>query len=255
MKKLILHITFFLFLIQGFFVLGVNDDRQIDRKKWNEIRDGIRYEGTSGEEGQRWTYTPDERKALERGSNESESGNSGRLRRMGRNSGRDYSTSESSSESEVELEMSNDLATLLYIIVIALLIGIVLYLILKKYMKNPRLKKTIVSEDKSPEQISLSELKQLLNKALAEENYREAIRIYFIFIIKELSERKWINWQKEKTNLAYLREMRNQPHFESFKRTSQIFEVVWYGDKKIEKTHFESLEPYFKEMHKTLNIE
>ena len=63
-------------------------------------------------------------------------------------------------------------------------------------------------DEVNPVDIPLTELQRLLKDALDQGDYRGAIRIYFIFILRALSKKKWIQWEKEKTNFSYLVEMR-----------------------------------------------
>ena len=103
-------------------------------------------------------------------------------------------------------------------------------------------------DDLSPTEIPKSELELMLEKALAEGDYRRAIRIYFIFIMKDLSEKEWIVWQKKKTNILYLREMRDKPFYEEFKQIVSIYEVAWYGKREINEKDFKSVEPDLKQL-------
>ena len=88
---------------------------------------------------------------------------------------------------------------------------------------------------------------------MANNNFREAIRIYFIFIIKDLSEKEWIRWEKKKTNFSYLIEMRNRPQHKPFNEAVSIYELVWYGNYKVNKEDFNALEPLFKDLLDSLN--
>ena len=107
----------------------------------------------------------------------------------------------------------------------------------------------------APTQIPKSELELLLEKALANNDFRGAIRLYFIFIIKDLSEKEWIRWEKKKTNFSYLIEMRSRPQYELFNEAVSIYELVWYGNYNVEKEDFDSLEPQFKNLLNSLNSE
>lgn len=107
----------------------------------------------------------------------------------------------------------------------------------------------------APTQIPKSELELLLEKALANNDFRGAIRLYFIFIIKDLSEKEWIRWEKKKTNFSYLIEMRSRPQYELFNEAVSIYELVWYGNYNVEKEDFNSLEPQFKNLLNSLNSE
>ena len=100
-------------------------------------------------------------------------------------------------------------------------------------------------EEMHPSEIPLSELERLLKEALAKGDYRGAIRIYFIFIIRDLSDKKWISWQKEKTNFHYLREMSGKNEFDDFNRSVSYFEIIWYGKREIDSAKFEQIRPSF----------
>lgn len=137
-------------------------------------------------------------------------------------------------------------SVVLLIVMAVVLAGIVVYL----FIQSPRdteIKKSEI-DDLAPTEIPKSELEIMLEKALAEEDYRKAIRIYFIFTMKDLSEKGWIVWQKKKTNALYLREMKDKPHFDEFYQVVSIYEVAWYGKREINKTDFQSVEPTLKQL-------
>ena len=110
-------------------------------------------------------------------------------------------------------------------------------------------------EELAPTQIPKSELELLLEKAIANDDFRGAIRLYFIFIIKRLSEKEWIKWEKKKTNFSYVIEMRGKPQYDSFNDAVSIYELVWYGNYRVRKEDFSSLEPKFKSLLNSLNSE
>ncbi|MCT4581840.1 MAG: hypothetical protein N4A35_10515 [Flavobacteriales bacterium] len=109
-----------------------------------------------------------------------------------------------------------------------------------------------VKLEKAPVEIAKSELELMLEKALANKDYRLAVRIYFIFVLKDLSEKKWITWKKEKTNISYLMEMRGKKQYELFNESVSIFELVWYGNYTITDKDYDAIEPKFKTLLKEL---
>jgi hypothetical protein len=104
-----------------------------------------------------------------------------------------------------------------------------------------------------PTEIPKTELELMLEKALQKEDYREAIRVYFIFIIRGLIVKDWIEWEKEKTNFSYLMEMRDKPLSAEFESTVSVYEIVWYGKREITKEEYKTLEPRFKNLTKKLD--
>ena len=93
-----------------------------------------------------------------------------------------------------------------------------------------------------------TDLDRFLREALEQKNYPLAIRLYFLQIIKDLSQNGSIHWSKEKTNRDYLREMKPHPLSSAFQYTTTAFERVWYGNAPLTQPDFERLEPEFKEL-------
>ena len=91
-----------------------------------------------------------------------------------------------------------------------------------------------------------SDLDRFLREALAQNNYPLAVRLYYLQIIKSLSEKSAIKWSREKTNRDYLREMRGHPAAEQFREATRIYERVWYGNQSLSAGEFAALEPKMK---------
>ena len=252
-KTLMLNKTFYIWLLLFIGVSAASsaqDSREMDREQWKEIKERIRYgkkdpQGT----GKKWTYSDIEWEKLR--SEEGEEEKQYEERRVAQRT-----INRNNTPPRSNLSFSSGWATFFYILIAAILLAIIAYLIIKNYKKNPKVEKVSFEEEleKSPQEISITELQRLLQQALKDENFREAVRIYFIFILKELSERKWIDWKKDKTNLSYLREMRSRKEFPLFKTAVNIFDVVWYGNDHLERSAFEVFEPELKKMHEKLGI-
>jgi hypothetical protein len=141
------------------------------------------------------------------------------------------------------------LMQILLIILGAALVAFLIYYFFLRYNANDKGAKIVMpEEEKNPMEIPKSELERRLEVALAQQNFREAVRLYFIFIIKELAEKEWIRWEKEKTNIAYLIEMRKRPQYGLFNQSVILFEWVWYGQYEITEQDFQGWEPLFKKL-------
>lgn len=93
--------------------------------------------------------------------------------------------------------------------------------------------------------LNKSDLEKALEAALAANDYRTAIRIYYLMIVKELSNKQWIKWKQDKTNGEYLREMSLREEYHTFRELTINFEKVWYGDAIINEERFSSMRPSF----------
>ena len=97
-----------------------------------------------------------------------------------------------------------------------------------------------------------SELDPLIRQAIFDKQFSLAVRLYYLAIIKELSNKKSIVWKKDKTNRTYVREMNSHKLSDKFKQITTTFERVWYGDSTIDEATFQKIQPDFKDLLKQI---
>ena len=140
--------------------------------------------------------------------------------------------------------------------------AVCLFLILRSLLglgSLPRNKKIDTAEkgeiniEKIEENIHESDLNHYIKKALADQNYILAIRLYYLAGLKELSLQNLIKWKKDKTNKEYLREMRGHEKYEELKQMTQIFDRVCYGNFQLQESDFRQIEPMFQQFIQTLS--
>lgn len=135
---------------------------------------------------------------------------------------------------------------------VILLVGFLLYFIITKLFlkegniffskKNKKLK--IVTEDLH-ENIHDINFEKTIAEYEAKSNYRMATRYQFLSLLKKLSDQKLIDWNIEKTNRDYSRELKNDDQKKQFNRLTYIFENVWYGEIELDQSRYESFKSYF----------
>jgi hypothetical protein len=123
------------------------------------------------------------------------------------------------------------------------LLILVIYFIFKKivFKKNSTIKIKSITLENIEDNLQESDLDKFLRQALENGDYKLAIRIFYLIIIKTLSEKKLIEWKKNKPNHAYLQEMRNHEQYDTFSKLTHIFERIWYGDRIIDKINYEKI--------------
>lgn len=145
--------------------------------------------------------------------------------------------------------------TVLLIIVVGILIFI-LYLILKKIRPLDAKVSLNVDDEWNPTVVTKSELELKLEKAVMNSDYRECVRIHFMFILKELIANDFIDWKPEKTNYDYLMEVRRSKEgHDDFGECVRIYDLVWYGDYEITLEDYNRLKPALENYYRSLNPE
>lgn len=163
---------------------------------------------------------------------------------------------ETSSRSRYSSSSGGGISSVWLYIILGVLVAFVLYLLLKSVdWNNKKVASVPVEANDRFENLEFtkSELELAIEKALAEGNYREAVRIYFLAVIKELRDRNLISWEKKKTNYSYLNEMTEHPKYRNFEFATRVFEVVWYGNRTIGSDEFRSVEPVYKDLLKDVS--
>ena len=70
----------------------------------------------------------------------------------------------------------------------------------------------------------------LIAGALERGEYRAAVRYHYLALLQTLSSAERIDWRPEKTNGAYLAELRGTPLYEPMRSLTLFFDYVWYGE-------------------------
>ena len=86
-------------------------------------------------------------------------------------------------------------------------------------------------------------LETFIQRAVREERYRLAVRLYYLDILKALSARGVVRWKRDKTNGEYLRALRGHPLEADFAAATRTFERVWYGRAELSAAAFTRIEP------------
>jgi hypothetical protein len=138
--------------------------------------------------------------------------------------------------------------TALIIVAVAAL-DFILFKLMSGRVSNTKVKpqQGAYSIEQVEETLHESDLEKFLLDAIQKKEYRLAIRIYYLMVIKSLSERDWITWKKDKTNNQYLSEMSARPDFALFRDLTRLFEYCWYGELTIDEQRFHLLRPRFDE--------
>ncbi len=149
-------------------------------------------------------------------------------------------------------------STLGYIILFTLIIsvlGLIIYLLIRQNigMGNKKVKNIQYDVNVLDAETPEDELENYLKIAYDNNNYRDAIRMYYLLIMRSLASQGLINWAKEKTNIDYLFELYQHKYYLPFKNITLNFENVWYGENEIDNTQFEKLSIQFKSFLKKIN--
>ncbi|GFZ88095.1 hypothetical protein GCM10011531_19520 [Aquaticitalea lipolytica] len=80
------------------------------------------------------------------------------------------------------------------------------------------------------ENIENADIASLINDAENQNDYRLAIRYYYLLVLKTLAVKNYIKFEDDKTNADYLNEIESQKFSKGFAYTSYLYNYIWYGE-------------------------
>lgn len=155
-------------------------------------------------------------------------------------------------EEKEELEFSpgwwNTLSLFKYLAygAIIILVAYILFVLFSNIKIEKKVKSTEVIPDEEEEHIEDMDIISALDQALADGDYRLAIRLHFLEILKSLTQNGLIKWKPDKTNRDYSRELRSHKSHRDFQNLARIYEVIWYGNTSISQSEYDPIVLKFK---------
>ncbi len=132
---------------------------------------------------------------------------------------------------------TNDLTSLIINLIYILVIIAVIFVIVRAIMNGEgrwvfgrSSDKNIIPVEDLEQSLHVIDFQKEIAALKAEGKYRMAIRYYYLFILKKLSDAELISFDVEKTNNDYLRELQNSNVGESFAHASYLYNYIWYGE-------------------------
>lgn len=144
---------------------------------------------------------------------------------------------------------------------IAVLIVIyVIYLIAKiilnkegQWVFDKSTTRKIYSDEEIEKNLIYVDFEKLIQETLNKGDNRLAIRYYYLWLLKRLSEKNIIDWHAEKTNSDYLYEIQSNDLRTDFQYLSYLYNYIWYGEFEMTDATFLHAKNAFERTLKSLN--
>lgn len=147
-------------------------------------------------------------------------------------------------------EVFAGIVKIVFIFMIVGIVALLIWSILRGeniFKKQERVDTTNFDIEKIEENLEVSDLDRFIQEAESKGEYALAIRLYYLAIIKALSQQKIIRYKKNKTNLTYMLKVDDTPFGTDFRLATQAFERIWYGQSDFTQSDYEQIKPSFKQ--------
>ncbi|OIN57719.1 DUF4129 domain-containing protein [Arsenicibacter rosenii] len=119
-------------------------------------------------------------------------------------------------------------------VILLVIAGVAIWLLVKadvlRFMFTAKASELPLDYENITENIHEINFEQAIDEAVQRRNFRLAIRLLYLQTLKQLTDKRLIDWKPDKTNRQYLVELIHTPLHQDFDRLTTRFEYVWYGD-------------------------
>jgi len=146
-----------------------------------------------------------------------------------------------------------NMTTLLVIVI--LFLGILTWYLLQNniVVRKQSITAEKISEDTTGENIFDINYQKEIEKAVNAGDYRLAIRLMFLRLLKQLSQKKIIEYKQERTNFDYLSQLHATGFYNDFFRLTRNYEYTWYGKFEVSGETFGIIKSEFENFDRKLS--
>jgi len=144
---------------------------------------------------------------------------------------------------------------LLPYLIVASLVALLVWVFLKMdsgqlIFEKKQASLAFLSDDE--ELIKREDIQVLIDKAIAEGNYRLAIRFYYVLALQKMSGKELIVWQVQKTNHEYIYEVKDPNLRKQFRHVTDLYDYIWYGNFEVDEASFQKAQSSFVNLTRQL---
>jgi hypothetical protein len=93
---------------------------------------------------------------------------------------------------------------------------------------------------------------EAIEQAVTVGNFRLAVRLLYLQSLKRLADKGFIQWQVNKTNSDYLKEVSGRSWASLFTSLTYKFDYIWYGEMQVDKEQYADVQQAFMSFNNQL---
>lgn len=102
--------------------------------------------------------------------------------------------------------------------------------------------------------IHVVDFKTLIKNAERNNNYRLAVRYYYLWLLKSMTSAEIIEYDVEKTNSDYHNEITTKTIKQEFSYTSYLYNYIWYGEFDVNQEQFSKAKHAFVNLLNSIEV-
>lgn len=137
-----------------------------------------------------------------------------------------------------------------------LLLSVLLLWVITKYEVYPtsdkKINKSKVGFTDDEAVMQRQDIQDLIEAAIAQGDFRLAVRYSYLSILKKMMEQSLIDWKIQKTNHDYIKELPEGMLKTGFTSITRIYDYIWYGGFELDQSSFDAVKRSFHQVEEAL---
>ena len=146
--------------------------------------------------------------------------------------------------------------TLLWLMIITGFAGFLIWYLSSNQVGIFRKKAPVISEETEMEPGSDNifgiNYQREIDKAVRDKDFRLAIRLMFLRLLKQLADKNIIHYKQDRTNLEYLQQLYSTNYYKDFFQATRNYEYSWYGKFPVSEEAFNKIRNEFDRLDRVL---
>lgn len=154
-------------------------------------------------------------------------------------------------------DITDILLKIFYVVIFILVVFFIVKAIINKEGKwvfGKSSDKSIIPVTDIENNIYEADFKSLITSAENSNNYRLAVRYYYLWLLRSLSQAEIIEYDVEKTNSDYHYEITSDDLKKEFSYTSYLYNYIWYGEFDIDQSQFNKAKTAFTQFLNSIKL-
>jgi hypothetical protein len=155
------------------------------------------------------------------------------------------------------MNQQNWFQTLLWILIIGGFAGFLVWYLagnqVRLFSRKKQLVENQAEEEAEGENIFGINYQKEIDKATATGNYRLAIRLLFLRLLKQLADKRIIQYRQGLTNLDYLHQLSSSGLYKDFFEAARNYEYSWYGQFPVSEEAYRVIRKDFEKLDRAIN--
>lgn len=147
--------------------------------------------------------------------------------------------------------------TMLWLVIIGAFAGAIMWYLAESNIGLFRKKDTVAPHDSMTDEIpgdifSINYQREI-DKAASQGNYRLAVRLQYLRLLKVLADRNIIQYKQDKTNFDYLLQLQPTKYYAPFFRLTRHYEYSWYGHFEVQEAAYNIIKGEFNQFEREIH--